>query len=422
MHRFHYRNDTLYAEDVPVGEAARRFGTPLYLYSHGTIVDHYLKIKEAFREVEPLICFSMKANSSSAVLASLVKRGAGLDIVSGGELYRSRRVKCPASRIVYASVGKREDEIDEAIRAGILLFNVESEPELRMINRRAHARRKKVMVTLRLNPDVEAHTHHYITTGKSENKFGLDFNTARAIIRFSNRYKNVDIAGVHIHIGSQITEAQPFVAAIRKTLRFIDTLGVVIRYFNIGGGMGIVYDKERPQGANEFAAKVLPLFEDRDFKLILEPGRFIVGNSGILVTRVVYIKKSASGKHFAIVDAGMNDLIRPSLYSAYHEILPVDCPRQAGGARSRRTVKYDVVGPICESGDFLGKDRVLPELKEGDLLAVMGAGAYGYAMSSNYNSRPRLPEVMVIKNRVHLVRPRETYADLVRGEKVPKGI
>ncbi|NQT23698.1 MAG: diaminopimelate decarboxylase [Candidatus Omnitrophica bacterium] len=415
MHRFKYRDNLLCCENAAIRDIAKRFGTPFYLYSHKTLTDHYDKIRIAFKSLNPLICFSVKANSNLAVLKTLVSRGSGLDIVSGGELYKALKVGCPSGRIVYASVGKKTSEIEEAIRRNIFSFNVESEPELATINQIAGRLRKRSRVSLRLNPDVDAMTHKYITTGKSENKFGLDLAKAAGIYRNTRRYPNLNIDGVHIHIGSQITESLPFVKAIKKTLRFIDSLKVPIKNFNIGGGMGIIYSDERPQTAQQFAKRIIPLLKGRPFRLILEPGRFIAGNSGILVTRVIYIKQ-AFQKKFAIVDAGMNDLIRPSLYSAYHEILPVR--RQAKAPVN----KYDIVGPICESGDFLAKDRRFNRLKTGDLLAVMGAGAYGFTMASNYNSRPRVSEIMVEGRRVCLVRRAETYKDLIKGEILPRGI
>ena len=361
----------------------------------------------------------MKSNSNAAILKTLVKRGAGMDIVSGGELYRALRAGCAPSRIVYASVGKRPDEIKEAIARGILLFNAESERELGRIDAIARAMRRKAAVALRLNPDVDSGTHKYITTGKSENKFGIDFDSARRIFRDADKYPGLDISGVHVHIGSQITKPEPFVKAVKKTLKFIDAngLGRRVKYFNMGGGMGIVYSKEHPQSADSFARRIKPLLRNRKFKLIIEPGRFIVGNAGILLTRVVYVKRTRSGKRFAIVDAGMNDLMRPSLYGSYHEIVPVI--RRSGTAPK---AVYDIVGPICESSDFLGLGRRLPVIEEGDLLAVMGAGAYGFSMSSTYNSRPRASEVMVVGKKPYVVRRRESRNDIVRGEKVPPGV
>lgn len=413
MHRFTYKKNKLYCEDIGLDKLADKFGTPSYVYSRNTLLDHFNKLEKAFKQLNPLICFSMKSNSNLAVVKTLVDKGSGLDIVSGGELFKALRVGCSTKKIVYASVGKKPEEIKQAIDRGILIFNVESEPELLMINKLA-GRHKKVKVALRVNPDVDAHTHKHITTGKSGNKFGIDYKRALHIFRQKDKYKNLSLEGLHIHIGSQITKSEPFVKAIKKTLNFIDKNNLDIRYFNIGGGLGIIYSDEKPQTAEKFAKKIIPLLKNRKFNIILEPGRFIVGNSGALITRVIYVKKSSGGKHFAIVDAGMNDLLRPSLYDAYHEILPV----KRYTIDDRRYTIYDVVGPICESGDFLAKGRKLKALKAGDLLAVMSAGAYGFTMSSNYNSRPRPAEVLVNKNKVRLAKRRETYNDLIRNEYV----
>lgn len=418
MHRFNYRHNQLYCENIAVSDIAARFKTPFYLYSHRTLIDHYMKIKRAFHGVNTLICFSMKANSNLAVLKTLVAREAGLDIVSGGELYKALKVGCHPKKIVYASVGKKPDEVKEAISRGILLFNVESLAELEMIDNIAGSLKKRASVAIRINPDIDVETHKYVVTGKLENKFGVDFKTAEHIFRNPTQVPNVDILGIHIHIGSQITEPTPFMKATRKILRFIDTARISIEYLNIGGGLGIIYSRERPQTAAQFAKTILPYLRHRNFKLILEPGRFIAGNSGVLVTKVLYIKESSTGKRFAIVDAGMNDLLRPSLYGAYHEILPVTRWIRDKGKR----LKYDVVGPICESGDFFAQNRNLPRLNAGDLLAIMGTGAYGFTMASNYNSRPRISEIMVFNGNAKIVKRAETYKDLVRGEIVPRGI
>lgn len=413
-----YKNNNLYCETVKIGNIAHRIKTPFYLYSYATLLDHYRKLRKAFAQVRPLICFSMKSNSNLAVCRALVKEGAGLDIVSGGELYKALRVGADPKRIVYASVGKTAMEIDTAIKKGILFFNVESTPELVMIEKICKRRHRRTKVSLRINPGVRAETHRFITTGISENKFGLDFNTLRMIFRKRATFPHLDIIGLHIHVGSQITNKAPFVRALRKITSFIEELrasGIRIDYVNIGGGMGIIYSKERPQTAQDYAKAIVPLLKKLKIKVILEPGRFISGNSGILITKVLYVKETAR-KRFIIVDAGMNDLIRPALYSGYHEILPLKLSRGLG----RRLIKADVVGPICESADFLAKNRRLPRVKEGDLLAIMSAGAYGFSMSSNYNARPRAAEVMVIKGRYYTVRQRETYQDLIRGESIPR--
>lgn len=414
MHEFKYRNSNLFCENVRVRDLAEKFGTPLYVYSYQTLTGHFLKLKAAFSSIRPLICYSVKANSNLAILKALVKQGAGLDIVSGGELFRAKKAGCPAGKIVYASVGKTDYEIEEAIKSGILFFNVESFPELKNIQHIARRLKRRVNVALRINPDIEPKTHKYITTGKLTNKFGIDFKTAKRIILLTRGFSHVRICGLHIHIGSQITTSEPFVAAITKVVRFISALkreGISLEYLNIGGGLGIIYDKETPQTASKFAAKILPLLKKSGLKIIMEPGRFIAGNSGILLTKVLYVKNTPK-KKFIIVDAGMNDLIRPALYEAYHNIVPL----QAQGSKFQAREKADVVGPICESGDFFAKDRFLPLVEEGDYLAVMGAGAYGFSMASNYNSRRRPQEVMVSKDKVLVIRKRESYADLIRNE------
>ena len=415
MHDFHYENGELYCESVRVRDIADRVGTPFYLYSYKTFVEHLEKIQRAFRSVRPLVCFSMKANSNLAILRALVKKGGGLDIVSGGELFRAKKVGCPPARIVYAGVGKTNAEIEDAIRTGILLFNVESIQELDRIQQIAKRLKKKVNVSLRINPDVDPGTHQHITTGKAESKFGLDMDTAHLVFMRAKQYPNLSICGVHVHIGSQIVKGEPFVKAFRKVLIFLTCLekeGHRIRYVNLGGGLGIIYSDERPQTADEFAKQILPLFKGKRYRLIFEPGRFIAGNSGIFVTRVLYAKRTQA-KNFLIVDGGMNDLIRPALYGSYHDIWPL-----VKNGKSRELV-YDVVGPICESGDFLAKNRKLQELKPSDLIAFASAGAYGFSMSSNYNARPRAAEVLVRGSRFEVVRRRETYQDLVRGERVP---
>ncbi|MDD4013081.1 MAG: diaminopimelate decarboxylase [Candidatus Omnitrophica bacterium] len=415
MHHFKFRDGTLYCEDVSLPDIVKEFPTPFYLYSHRTLLDHFYRIRDAFQEIDPLICFSMKANSNLSVCKTLVNAGSGLDIVSGGELYKALKIGCPPSKIVYASVGKTEEEIKSAMRSEILLFNVESVPELIMIDSVAKRLRKKAKVAVRVNPDVKADTHDYITTGTKEKKFGIDLKQAEDIFDNANKYSNVELKGLHVHIGSQITEAQAFVGATKKVLDLLDKGNIEIEWLDLGGGFGIVYNEEKATTAQEFADSIIPLLKGRSFKVILEPGRFIAGNSGMLVTKVLYVKTGTTGKKFAIVDAGMNDLIRPSLYSAYHDIKPIV-------ARRTETEKYDVVGPICESGDYLALGREMQELIAGEYLAVFGAGAYGFSMASNYNSRPRPAELMVIGEEIKVVREAEKYRDLIRGEKIPKEI
>ena len=416
MHDFKYKHSELYCESVNMAGLAKRYGTPLYVYSRKTFLDHYRKLQAAFRGVRPLICYSVKANSNTSILRMLVKEGAGLDVVSGGELYRAFRAGASPRKIVYAGVGKTEKEIEYAIRQNILLFNVESLPELRAIDSVAGRLGKTQACALRINPDVKAKTHKYITTGHKQNKFGIDIATARNIFLNRWQFENLDITGVHLHIGSQIVDARPFVKAIRKLAGFVQGLeaeGIRVKWFNIGGGLGIIYSGERPQTAQEYARAVLPLLKKLNARIILEPGRFISGNSGVLVTKILYLKE-APRKNFAIVDAAMNDLIRPSLYGAHHEVLPL---KSAPYTSSKNIHNYDVVGPVCESGDFLARNRRFIDLQEGDLLAVMSAGAYGFSMSSVYNSRPRPAEVLVDASRARLITRRETYSDLVRTER-----
>lgn len=413
MHEFMYKDNTLFCEDVAISDIVKEYPTPFYLYSHKTVLNHFLKIKEAFKDVDPLICFSMKANSNLSICKTLVNAGAGLDIVSGGELFKAGKVGCPPERIVYASVGKTAEEIKDALQKDILFFNVESVPELIMIDTVAGKLGKKARVAIRINPDVKPETHDYITTGTKEKKFGVDFERTEEIFDNANKYPHVELKGIHVHIGSQITDTEPFVQALIKVLDFINRSNIGIEWLNLGGGFGIIYSDEKTTTAQNFADAVIPFLKNSKFKLILEPGRFIMGNSGILVTKVLYVKTGSTGKKFAIVDAGMNDLLRPSLYKAYHDIKPVV-------ERKSNTFVYDVVGPICESGDYLALDRELPELIPGEHIAVMSAGAYGYTMSSNYNSRPRPAELLVIDGSVRVVRSAETYKDLIRGEKILK--
>jgi diaminopimelate decarboxylase len=414
IHDFRYDQGHLFCEKVRVSAIVRKVGTPCYIYSHKTLVDHYHKIREAFKRVDPLICFAMKANSNLAVLKTLVDQGAGFDIVSGGELQKAMMVKADPRKIAYASVGKTDEEIVQAVRAGILIFNVESGPELANIHRIARRLGKKVQVALRVNPDIDVPTHEKINTGSLKKKFGIDLRTARGLFLAGNDFPWLRINGVHIHIGSQITQAAPFVAAIERTLAFIDELeleGVRIDFLDIGGGLGIFYKDEAPQTAQAYARRVLPLLEGRKFRLIMEPGRFIAGNAGIFVTKKLYTKDNGL-KKFMIVDAGMNDLARPSLYDAYHEILPLR-------KTSARSIICDVVGPVCESADVFARDRRLPDVRDGECLALLSAGAYGYVMASNYNVRPRPAEVLVRGARWAVVQERETFRDLVKGAAIP---
>jgi diaminopimelate decarboxylase len=416
MHNFEYRQGELYCEQVPVSQIAKQVGTPCYIYSHATLTRHIEAYDSAFKNIPHLIAFAMKANSNLAILRLMAKEGTGVDIVSGGELFRALKAGVPASKIVFAGVGKNADEIRDALRAGILMFNVESSAEMHAINDVAASVGKIAPVALRINPDIDPKTHPYISTGLKKSKFGIAADRALEEFRVASTLQHIHVVGVHAHIGSQLTDVTPFVESLKKVLTLVNTLkgrGIEIRYLNIGGGLGITYSDEKPPLPHELADAISPLVQGLNLTLVMEPGRVIVGNAGILVTKALYDKIGES-KRFVIVDAAMNDLIRPSLYSAYHDIRPVS---EALLHRPKHLV--DVVGPVCESGDFLAKDRSLPEVKPGDLLAVMSAGAYGFVMASNYNSRPRVPEVLVRDSEVHVIRERESYDDLVRGERIP---
>jgi diaminopimelate decarboxylase len=415
MHDFAYRNGEFYCEEVPLSRIAKEVGTPFYVYSHATLVRHFRAIDNAFQSVPHIIAFAMKANSNLAILRLLAREGSGADIVSGGELYRALKAGVPPSKIVFAGVGKNREEIRYALKSGILMFNVESSDELRAIDDVAAEMRTKARVALRVNPDVDPKTHPYISTGMKKSKFGISADRALEEFKLASSLKHIDVAGVHKHIGSQLTDITPFVDALKKVLELVEQLkeqGIGIRYINVGGGLGITYSDETPPEPKDLAAAISPLLRDLKCTVIMEPGRVIVGNAGALVTRVLY-QKASDVKHFVIVDAAMNDLIRPSLYGAFHEIKPV---RETPPGKP---VTVDVVGPVCESGDFLAKDRAMPEVKTGDLLAVMSAGAYGFVMASNYNSRPRVPEILVRGREIHVIRERESLADLVRGETIP---
>lgn len=419
-HDFHMIRGELYCEGVPVARIAQAVGTPVYIYSRKTMVEHVRKLARAFRALRPLICFSVKANGNLAILRLLVRAGAGLDIVSGGELYKALRAGCPPRRIVYASVGKRPDEIRAALREDIFCFNVESVPELEAIDALAYRQRRIARVALRINPDVRAGGHRHVRTGTAETKFGIDARTAGLLLQYHEAFPSIRFIGLHLHIGSQITQARPFVEAIRRIgalLARARRAGVALEWLTLGGGLGIIYKDERPQTPDAFARTIMPLLKRLQVKLILEPGRFIVGNAGILVTKVLYVKR-ARDKQFAVVDAGMNDLLRPALYDAYHEVIPVRATRSSRNGRTR----YDVVGPVCESADVLARDRQLGPIASGHSLAVLGAGAYGSTMASNYNGRPRPAEVLVGARRWAVIRRRETLRDLIRYDVVPRSL
>jgi len=413
MHDFKFKNNRLFCEGVNVETIARKVGTPVFIYSQHSLLGRFNELKQAFKSINPLICYSIKANSSLSIIRLLVKAGSGMDIVSGGELYRAGKTGVNPNKIVYASVGKTDEEIKQAIKAGILFFNVESIAELEVINAIARTLNKKQKVAIRINPDVDAQTHDYITTAKKQNKFGIDIGITKKIFaQAAPQLKNVDICCIHMHIGSQIEKVGPFVKAVKKSVALIEELnkkGAKITHLNIGGGLGIIYNKEKPQSAKSYAQAILPILKNKKLKVILEPGRFIAGNAGMLLSRIIFVKNTQI-KRFYIIDAAMNDLIRPAFYEAYHEVVPV--AREKGKMK-----KADIVGPVCESGDFLAKDRKLPDgLKRNDLVAIMSAGAYSFSMSSNYNSRKRAAEVLVSGNKYRIIRKRETEADLVKNE------
>ncbi|MGH7380436.1 MAG: diaminopimelate decarboxylase [Candidatus Methylomirabilales bacterium] len=416
MHHFQYRDDVLHCEEVPIPTISREVGTPFYCYSHATLTRHFRVFDEAFAPIPHLICFALKANSNLSILKLFGGMGGGADVVSGGELFRALRAGIPPDRIVYAGVGKSREEIAYALKSDILMFNVESSQELQVISDVASNMGVEARVALRINPDVDPRTHPYISTGLRKSKFGIDISQAVEAYELARELSRVRVVGIHQHIGSQITEVGPFVDALAKIAeltRELRALELDIRYLDVGGGLGITYKDEEPPALGVFAEALIGVVKDLNCTIVLEPGRVIVGNAGILVTRVLYTKRTAT-KDFVVVDAGMNDLIRPSLYGSYHAIIPVH------RVEGTPTLTADVVGPICESGDFLAKDRELPAVKPGDLLAVMSAGAYGFTMASNYNARPRLPEVLGKGNRYLVIRRRETYEDLIRGEEIPE--
>jgi len=415
MHHFAYKDDELYCEQVPVAHIADQVGTPFYLYSHATIARHYRVFDEAFNGLDHLTCFSVKSNSNIAVLRALAKEGAGADIVSGGELLRALRAGIPTDKIVYSGVGKTPGDIELALQSDILMFNVESSQELHLVNRIAGKLRDKATIAIRINPDVETETHPYLTTGSMENKFGIPMKEALHVYEIADGLEHIEVKGISCHIGSQLTDIHPFTKALkslRGLLRELRNRGMGIGYLNLGGGLGITYNDETPPHPHEYASALKEMIKRDSITLILEPGRVIIGNAGILVTRVLYTKSTAN-KRFIIVDAAMNDLIRPALYNSFHAVQPVK-------RINADPIKADLVGPVCETGDFFARDRAMPPFEQGDLIALMSAGAYGFSMSSNYNSRPRPAEVMVKEEQFSIIRAREALEELFRGESVPE--
>jgi len=415
MHHFHYINGELHCENVPVAKIAEAVGTPFYLYSHATLTHHFRTFDAAFAGYPHIICFAVKANANLAILRLFAGLGAGADIVSGGELFRALKAEVSPQRIVYSGVGKSFKEIRRALKTGILMFNIESSQELGEISRLATRLKVHAPVALRINPDIDPQTHPYISTGLKKNKFGINLDRALLDYERARQLPHVEVVGVACHIGSQITELSPFLEAVQRLRELVQELtrrGIPIRYLDLGGGLGITYDQETPPHPRDYGQALINELKGLDVTLILEPGRVIVGNAGILVTRVYYTKDSEA-KHFIVVDAGMNDLARPSLYGSYHALWPV---LQA----PRREVTASLVGPICESGDFLAKDRPMNDFQPGELVAVMSAGAYGFSMSSNYNARPRVAEILVKDDEFYVIRKRESYAQLIRGEAIPE--
>lgn len=414
MHYFQYKNDTLFCEDVPVSTVAKEVGTPFYLYSAATLTRHFAAFDRAFASIPHLTCFAVKSCANIAILRLFANLGGGADIVSGGELFRANAAGIDPTKIVYSGVGKTAEEIGAALKAGILMLNVESEQELAVIQEVAAGLGLKAPISFRVNPDVDPKTHAYISTGLAKNKFGIPIGEALRVYLAARELPNITIKGVSCHIGSQLTKVSPFVESLSKLKGFIAELagqGIAITHLDLGGGLGIRYNDEEPPEPDEYARAIKMELADLGCTLILEPGRVLVGNAGVLVTRVLYTKKGL--KKFIIVDAGMNDLARPSLYDAFHLIQAVD-------RHDLEREVADVVGPICETGDFLARDRPMPKVTAGDLLAVMSAGAYGFSMSSNYNSRPRVAEVLVHEDGFHLIRARETYETLIQGESIPE--
>lgn len=412
-----YRSKQLWVEGVPLSRILTEVGSPVYVYSKTRLVENFRRFDEAFTNLggaRHLILFAVKANSNGAILALFGKMGAGADIVSAGELYRARRAGVPPQRIVFSGVGKRADEIRLALEAGIFQLNVESVEELQVVDRVAALVHKAAPVAIRVNPDVDALTHDHITTGKKENKFGIPFHEALAAFRLAAKLPRISLQGVHVHIGSQITSARPYTAMLEKVLKLVDQMeseGIPIRTIDIGGGLGIRYKNEEPLAPKTLASEIVQKIRGRDITLLLEPGRSLVGDAGVLATRVLY-RKDVGAKHFVVVDAAMNDLARPALYDAYHPVFPAT-------QRAGKPVTADIVGPVCESGDYLARDRSLPLPEQGDALIVACAGAYGFSMGSQYNSRPRPAEVLVSGTRWTVVRERESLDDLVRGERIP---
>ena len=414
MHKFNYVDGKLYCEEVRVEKIAMEIGTPFYLYSYQTIFNHYNAFKKALKEIDPLICYAYKANSNIAICKIFAKAGGGAEVVSGGELRQALKLGVPPEKIVFSGNGKTEKEIGFALKSNILLFDVDSEAELHLLNKVAHSLGKRAKVVLRVNPDLNPQTHPYLATSLKESKFGFDFDQALDGYKLARDLKNIKIAGIHMHIGSQITSLEPFVEGLDKIISLMGELkkmGIAIEYINVGGGLGIVYLDEEPPGLDNYAQVLVPKLLELNIKGIFEPGRVLMGNAGILVTKVLYRKETAK-KIFIVVDSGMNDFVRPAFYQAQHRIEPVR-------KKEEKEEVVDIVGPICESADFFARDKKFPKVETGELLSIFGAGAYGFSMASNYNFRCRPAEVLVSGENYFVIRQRETYEDLIKNEKMP---
>lgn len=415
MHYFNYVNDELFCEEVSIAKLVEEFGTPLYVYSGKTILKHYHAFDKSFKAHKHIVCYSIKANGNIGLLALLAREGSGFDIVSKGELYRAIKAGADPRKIVFSGVGKTGEEIEMALAAGILMFNVESEAELHLINDVAARLDRKAPVSLRINPDVNPLTHPYISTGLKKNKFGIPYEHAPEMYKKAKELENIDVVGIDCHIGSQITQLSPFIEAVEKIKALISEIeghGIKIEYVDLGGGLGISYKDEEPPHPNEYGEVILNLFGGLDKTLVFEPGRVIVGNAGVLITKVLYLKENMD-KKFVIVDAAMNDLARPALYGAYHSIVPVKKSEE-------ENYLCDIVGPICESTDYFAKDRNVQKPAPGDLFCMMSAGAYGFSMSSNYNSRLKVAEVLVLGDKYHVIRERDGMEDLTAKEIIPE--
>jgi diaminopimelate decarboxylase len=413
MDLFHYKNGTLFCEEIPVPQIADQMGTPLYLYSKNTILRHYRRLEESLAGIDHIICYALKANPSLGVCKVLAEAGSGGEIVSGGELFRALRVGIPPHKIVFNGNGKTAEEMKAAFDSDILMFNVDSESELRLLNRIAAEEGRTARVALRVNPDIDPRTHPYISTGLRENKFGVAIEDAVELYKQADAMPNIEVVGIHKHIGSQIVKVSPFVESLERIMSLVTQLnrkGLELRYVDMGGGIGITYNEERPPSFEDYVGAIRPLIGGSGCTLIVEPGRVIVGNAGILVTRVLHVKKTAS-KNFVVVDAAMNDFSRPSIYGAYHRIAPVE-----HGENERAAIVADVVGGICESADFFARGREIHEPEPGELIAIMSAGAYGAAMSSNYNSRPLIAEAMVDGTQMTMIRRRQTFEEMTALE------